>query len=216
MNKYINLIFKNQETASYQFLDDEIGNLMYDILLDRQNKNKNIVTHQHGNFDSTVSNYWVLQVDQSDNSKKVIINKELRKYFKHRFYGNYSSSLKVGYATNGQNLLHCVINNDLECVHKNDVAPQLAITSETVWTYNEENLKFTEKQYDDMWTKHVYDIMNWVVDNNLSRKIGYEDPIHLYSIQPTYAVPTKECVNWTKDKWFDLFNNVGLYKIEIV
>ena len=298
MAKIIKIIFNNEQSATYKFVDNIVGETMYDLMNHVVKQNQNDIHNQHGSFptfddfarlqnylvelvnqaetfgielqevpevitqedlsrihegfhlveevyladknldpsntvreclreiNNTVhaleakfnthkNNYWVWQVGNTTYHKRTVINAVLREQFKPTWHGNHTTDLRVGYATIGKNLLHCYTDNDVELVKQNHLRPQLSMSTETIWGYNIDSQNLRNGLIIKHWRNWQKDIKQWIVDNDLQNNVGAEDPIHLHSFQPTYAIPTGDCETWELQKWHDCFVNHGLKAVEL-
>jgi hypothetical protein len=142
------------------------------------------------------------------------LDSRYRKFFKYDVLPH-EIVLSVGYNTVGKNFSHAMFNNDLSLIRDNLIRPQVSISAETVWSrrsnWNTEQL--TEEDLFDWWKD---EIKKYVTENNLQKNIGYEDDMHLYTIQPVYAYLDATVNNPSDDEWKRLFKDVGIERFEIV
>ena len=165
---------------------------------------RDINSHVHAletSISSNNHNYQVFQIGATHFHKRQVIDAVRRQYFKHETFDPCMSKLSVGYATIGKNLLHCTIDNDKQLVKDNHLRPQLSMSTETVWSHS--SMGAMHPNPVARWERHCAETKDWVVKNKLTRHVGYEDPIHLYSIQPTYAIGIGDCESWTDLEWFN-------------
>lgn len=143
---------------------------------------------------------------------RIELEQNLRKHWRHSSCES-DISLTCGYATVGKNLTHCINDNDVELVRQGLVSPQLYVGTETLFRYHDEKY-LAEEDRDVNWERHKEQVKSFVLDNNLQQYVGYEDPMHLYSVQPIYATIINN--ERSKDEWKYLISEIGFDRVELV
>ena len=174
---------------------------------------------KHIGTDSTAGSYAVFQIGKTHNLlARQVLHSVLRKNWRYSARPG-PVYLTCGYATIGKNLLSCMVDNDTELVKRNLISPQMSVSTETIWVYSK-NETISEAKAEEMWQDHLKRVKNFVVKNKLQNHVGYEDPIHTFCIQPTYATLIEESIvtkkNWSVKNWHNLFENVGIERAELV
>ena len=123
--------------------------------------------------------------------------------------------LSVGYNTVGKNFSQAMFNNDLSLIRDNLIRPQVSISTETLWQ-RRSNWNTEQLTEEDLFNFQKDEIKKYVTENNLQKNIGYEDDMHLYTIQPVYAYLDATVNNPSDDEWKRLFKNVGIDRFKIV
>ena len=180
-------------------------------------KEVNFLVHELENalFGSKKAAFTVFYIGEYNTSDRVILNSELRKIFVHTTMPN-RVTLHVGYATIGKNLLHAVVDNDVDIVKNGNLRPQLSLSTETIWHWNPISTiaGLNEKEEHDerlrsTWTNEVRE---FVVNNNLQDYVGWKDPIHYNSVQPCYAYSNDEM---SLEEWYHMIDKDGLKQVEL-
>lgn len=131
------------------------------------------------------------------------LDSRYRKFFIHS-EPTTVATLSCGYNTVGKNLAHAMWNNDISLVKNNLIRPQVSISNQTVWN----NCKRSVIGWKDQ-------LKEFVVENNLQANVGYEDNMHVYTIQPVYAELDTSINNPSDDEWRRLFTKIKIDRFQL-
>lgn len=162
--------------------------------------------------------YAVFQIGQTHNHPpRQVLHSRLRKFWRQSERPG-KVVLTCGYATIGKNLSHCQIDNDVELVKKNLLSPQMSVSTETIWVHSPNPI--SAERAEEMWQDHLSKIKKFVIENKLQDHVGYQDPIHTYTVPPVYATLIEDSLitkqTWSVKNWYNLFDKIGLERAELV
>lgn len=118
----------------------------------------------------------------NNQKKSVDIKDDWRKYFTDDPHEQ-DCYLSVSYCTIGKDLYTCQSDNDIELVKKGMVAPKLDMTSE--FNINKSNRNASERKIFNYQhqLERTYNVVKWVIDNDLMDYIDITDIKHFYPSQ---------------------------------
>lgn len=141
--------------------------------------------------------------------KSVVIKDEWRKYFTDD-PNEQDCYLTASYCTIGKDLYICQSDNDIELVKKGMVAPKLDMTSE--FNINKSNRNASERKTFNYrhQLERTYDVVKWVIDNDLMDYIDLRDRKHFYPNQCVLGFATE---NISSQEFDTLLSQWKLHRI---